>query len=106
MTKLCESYRALPSIMDFYSKQFYGSRLKSTICKRSSPEAKSLVQLQAHGFLPQTADKMVRGVPFGAYFIDVDNGKSIQNTGTKSWENKVEAHMVNKNYLMKISSII
>lgn len=90
MTKLRRNYRALPSILDFYDKQFYDSQLISTICAESSPEAMKLRELKR--ILPKRTDSTSQN-PFGICFVNVE-GRNERMQNKKSWENKDEMALV------------
>lgn len=92
--RLKRSYRALHSIMDFYSKQFYDSRIDSCVCSKSSAEAKQLLHLQKGKLLPRIGDDIDISIPFGMYFINVRDGRNARMK-SMSWRNDEEAEQVN-----------
>ncbi|XP_031633403.1 probable RNA helicase armi [Contarinia nasturtii] len=90
VTKLRRNYRALPSIMKFYNKQFYDSLLIATLCGDSSPEAMKLRDLTR--ILPKRTDSEDKN-PFGYCFINVE-GRNERMENKKSWENKEEVAII------------
>lgn len=100
VTRLCRSYRALPSILDFYSKQFYDSRLIAQIHANNGPGPQLLKSLQNGGALPQRAkaqvgagSDLIAEPPFGVSFIDVQ-GNNVRMKNKKSWRNEAETEKV------------
>ncbi|XP_031619254.1 probable RNA helicase armi [Contarinia nasturtii] len=90
VTKLRRNYRALPSIMHFYSKQFYDSQLISTLCGDTSVEAIKLRDLMR--ILPKRTDSEDKN-PFGYCFVNVE-GRNERMENKKSWENKEEVAII------------
>lgn len=90
VVKLNRNYRALPCILDFYSKQFYKSSLIPMISMNESAEAKLLKYLYHSG---EVFPKSEKQKPFGVHFIDVD-GENYRDKGKKSWKNFEEVKRV------------
>lgn len=83
VTKLIKNYRALPSILKFYSDTFYKSSLVDT---KNHNESKYLEYI--YRFMFQTERK-----PFGIRFHDV-KGTNYRERGRRSWHNPIESRMV------------
>lgn len=81
---------ALPSILNYYNKQFYKSALVATICGSTSAEALQLPTLSR--LLPQCSNDDGKQ-PFGITFVNVE-GRNERLENKKSWENKEEAQIV------------
>lgn len=84
MTKLTKNYRALPSILKFYSDRFYKSTLESTITK-DDKESKYLSYIYRLSFPDENE--------FGIRFYNV-NGENKRENGRRSWHNPYEAKSV------------
>lgn len=85
MTRLIKNYRALPSVLKFYSDRFYKSTLVSTITKDDN-ESKYLKYIYRFSF-PENE------IEFGIRFYNV-NGENKRENGRRSWHNPYEAKMV------------
>lgn len=84
----------MPSVLNFYSKQFYESQLIATICGKNSDEAKKLRSLK--NILPVFLTKKEKN-PFGLFFVDVSDGNCIRPSNKKSWSNPEEFNVVSIN---------
>lgn len=106
--RLKRSYRALQSIMNFYSEQFYDSLMQSFVCNESSAEGRMLLRLQADKILPRAPVEhdVDENVPFGIYFINVEDGRNARQANSTSWMNDVEAEMVDISNQIKNSSTV
>lgn len=91
VAKLRRSYRALPSILNFYNKQFYESELIAEIDPEKSIEAFELNELNE--ILPRSENAITNN-PFGVYFVNVDDGRNERKTNTSSWSNSKEVETV------------
>ncbi|KAH8370044.1 hypothetical protein KR093_001979, partial [Drosophila rubida] len=88
LTKLLNNYRALPTIMDVYSKLFYDDELISMISEKDSREVRLLADLHAI-FEPIT------DMPFnhGTFFHGI-MGENMQEMDSPSWFNPSEAREI------------
>lgn len=81
--------------MDFYSAQFYESRMRARVCNETSTEAKLLTKIQRDKVVPRTGDSCADQTgPFGLYFVDVEKGRDHRQAGSTSWLNDAEAELV------------
>ncbi|KAH8307269.1 hypothetical protein KR044_008695, partial [Drosophila immigrans] len=88
LTKLLNNYRALPSIMDVYSKLFYDDELISMISEENSREVRLLADL--HSIFEPITD-----MPFnhGTFFHGI-KGENMQEMDSPSWFNPAEARHI------------
>ncbi|XP_064541268.1 probable RNA helicase armi [Drosophila montana] len=88
LTKLLYNYRALPSIMNVYSKLFYDNELISMVSDKDSREVRFLAELQeifeAHQDRPRTHGTFFHGIM----------GENLQDFDSPSWYNPAEAREV------------
>lgn len=84
------SIGSIPSILNYYDKQFYGSTLIPTLCGTTSNEAIKLASLSR--FLKHCSG-FNGNEPFGMTFINV-NGRNDRLKNKKSWKNEEEAALV------------
>lgn len=100
--RLRYNYRALPSILGYYDRQFYESNLIPMIDARVSHEAKLLRMMQTGRTLPfprTTPDPLKpKPPPFGMYFMNV-NGNNVRMQNKKSWRNETEGVKVCHGFL-------
>lgn len=85
MSKLLHNYRSLPSILNYYSTQFYESELVPMIDSETSSDAKMLTHLST------IFQDNNQSNDYGIYFVDV-NGKNVAKK--HSWANIVESDVV------------
>lgn len=83
--KLLHNYRSLPSILNYYNTQFYGSTLVPMIDDKTSSDAKLLAHV-SRIFSNKTTSS-----DYGIYFADV-NGKNVDRK--HSWANIRESEVV------------
>ncbi|KAM8706537.1 hypothetical protein ACLKA7_010752 [Drosophila subpalustris] len=88
LTKLLNNYRALPSVMNVYSKLFYDNELISMVSEQDSREALLLPDLQAI-FEPD----MIMPRNHGTFFHGI-LGENRQEDDSPSWYNPAEARQV------------
>ncbi|XP_034110719.1 probable RNA helicase armi [Drosophila albomicans] len=88
LTKLLNNYRALPTIMDVYSKLFYDDELISMVSEKDSRELHLLTDL--HEIF-----KPIRDIPYnqGTFFHGII-GENLQEMDSPSWFNPAEAREV------------
>ncbi|XP_068146310.1 LOW QUALITY PROTEIN: probable RNA helicase armi [Drosophila tropicalis] len=88
LTKLLYNYRALPSIMNVYSRLFYENELIPMISDKDSPQAKLLTKLQ-----PIFSNDLEMPPAHGVIFYGVI-GENVQERDSPSWFNASEAQEI------------
>ncbi|EDW72323.2 uncharacterized protein Dwil_GK20777 [Drosophila willistoni] len=88
LTKLLYNYRALPSIMNVYSRLFYDNELIPMISDKDSPQAKLLTKLQ-----PIFSNNMEMPPAHGVIFYGII-GENVQERDSPSWFNPSEAQEI------------
>ncbi|EDV39937.2 uncharacterized protein Dana_GF24211, isoform B [Drosophila ananassae] len=94
LTKLLYNYRALPSIMNIYSKLFYDDELVSMVDEEDSREARQLAKL-----LKVFEPNVDMPKSHGTFFYGI-TGENMQENDSPSWYNPGEAREV---FLMTIA---
>lgn len=93
---------ALPSILNYYDRQFYGCQLIPTICGETSRENNELKDINK--IFPKP-DNGATKKPFGLCFVNVE-GRNERKENKKSWENKEEATIVSATFDLLVISLI